>query len=237
MVLIYSWLVYLFFLFLLTNNLTLVQKRCLLVLFVNIKAVVNTIFLKRSYVVVPWKKNKLILWYVIPSIFPISRIYIYIIIKDVVFLWNYWLFFNNLFCCLKFYFEQFNYIKANYFWFLRQEWNWEKRDQNDKDGKHGWRAWDFMKNTFKSSIFKNNTIIQCVSLYILKNCFCYKNLFVLFFNPWLEKKGVAEFRQLKRKFSFKSFPTIKMNFFCFHMFHVMLTVCWWCFRASILLKK
>jgi hypothetical protein len=53
-----------------------------------------------------------------------------------------------------------------------------------------------------------------MSLYILKNHFCYKNLFVLFFNLWFKKgKGVAKFWQWERKSSFKSFPTIKMDLF------------------------
>ena len=44
--------------------------------------------------------------------------YIYKIIKDVVLLWNYCLFFNNLFLSLKVYFEQFIILKLITFYLL-----------------------------------------------------------------------------------------------------------------------
>ena len=66
----------------------------------------------------------------------------------------------------------------------------EKRDQNKKDAKHGWHAWNFIKNTLKFSIFKNNTIYTVyVPLYLKKSLLLQKFICIIFQSMIKERKG------------------------------------------------
>jgi hypothetical protein len=79
----------------------------------------------------------------------------------------------------------FDAIKLRLIWFyqgssLAHE---HKMNQNEQVIKYGWCGRDFVKNTFRSSIFKNNTIYTISVPLSFKNSLLKQKIFVLFFRP------------------------------------------------------